>query len=616
MIGYNGKMNLLEQQNSEVAEKIAQTKAAVLGRRREEGYVSLSRYLLPILAEAIGFPDAKLEFIDRAQFGADVALTVPALLKESGAKEYIAQHVPQIVAQIEEHSKKIEGGWIEKVEAKGIYINLRLADAFLFGTVVSAVQKLDLKYGESDIAQDKNIVVDYSSPNVAKHLHAGHIRSTIIGEVLSNIYEAVGYTAHRVNFIEDWGGFGNLLEAHARWGNREGEFETKNEYLYFLYTSYRALEKEAEATDGAGFAEFKESAALRFRRLEAGEAAETELWEKMVAWSLAEFQHFYDLIDIHPDYTIGGSFHVRRGGEIVTEGLAKETAALEDGAAVVHVGGETDFVIRRADESTIYATRDLAAIEYRVKEFSAGRMVYVVGQEQTDYFAKLFKAADILGLAPKGTVLQHVPFGFYVSLATKKKLSSREGATSVIALIQSAIDYFAQKYPDLSAEDIKKIAIGSITFNDIKKNRMMAVELDTGNAQNIIRSFEESGAAYVMYAVARARSIMRKAGGEVANASDLDLKHLSLQPIELVLLKRLASLSETISRAAQMNEPSVLAEYLLRVAQEYNSYYESHHVLTKEGTVEFPHRLALTSAVAQVLVNGLKLCHVDVPEKM
>ncbi|HZT35898.1 MAG TPA: arginine--tRNA ligase, partial [Nitrososphaera sp.] len=413
--------------------------------------------------------------------------------------------------------------------------------------------------------------------NVAKHLHAGHIRSTIIGHALHYLYEATGHTAFGMNFINDWGGFGYLMEAYRRWGDEEKNYQNKNDFLYALYLRFRTMEKEAENQDGAPFVEFKEKADALFRDLEAGKSEVVELWEKMVGWSLQDFNRFYDLINIHLDVVDGEAFYARRGNALVEEALAAHRATIENEAAVVHVGSDVDFVIRRSDESTIYATRDLAALEFRSQEVGAERIVYVVGQEQTDYFARLFKATDILKIAKPGTVLQHVPFGFYVSASTKKKLSSREGAQNVISLIESAIDYFAKKYPDLAEADIKKIAVGSITFNDIKKSRMMPVELDTGNIQKMIQGFEESGAAYVMYAVARARSIVRKHAGGVPTMAELSEKGTvaELAPVETVLLKRIASLADTIVRAAETNEPSVLAEYLVRLAQDYNSYYES-----------------------------------------
>ena len=607
--------DLLRIAHDQKAIEIASVRDRVVSRRKKMGYVSAVHYFLSALSKSLGIEGAKVEFLDRTAFGADVALTVPTLLR-AGSKEYVSKTVPELVSKMKESALAREGQ-IVSVESKGIYVNVRFADRYFYETIVGLIETLGTTYGESDIKKNENVAVDYSSPNVAKHLHAGHIRSTIIGHVLSNLYEAVGYTAHRINHINDWGGFGFLMEAYARWGEKELEYENKNDFLYSLYTQYRALEKEADLREGAPFEEFKSAADARFRRLEAGEKTEVELWQKMVSWSLADFQKFYDLINIHPDYTVGESFYAESGKDLVTTALKNGTATNEDGAAIVHLDGETEFPIRRGDESTIYATRDLAALAYRASEFMAKRMVYVVGQEQTDYFAKLFRAADILGILPTGTVLEHVPFGFYVAASNKKKLSSREGAQNVIALVTNTITYFAEKYPHLGESDIKAIAVGSICFNDIKKNRMMAVELDTGNVRKMIRGFEESGAAYVMYAIARARSIVRKSGGVVPTASDAVLKveETFLLPVETGLMKRLADLPAVIARAAETNEPSVLAEALVRIAQDYNSYYEQCPVMVGE-VVQFPHRLALTQALATVLTNGLRLCHVDVPERM
>lgn len=602
---------------------IVASKEAVKNRRESLGYESLGAYPKSQLEQAVNFHDIEIEFIDRKQFGADISLRSQSLLKSVGAAEYIKTKAPELLAVLK-NSQLADSGIFEEVTQKGIYVNVKLSDKYLFETL-SSVITLGPRYGMSDVYRGQSMAIDYSSPNVAKHLHAGHIRSTIIGHVISNIYEAAGYTVHRINYLNDWGGFGFLLEGYARWKDEFPSDMPKNALLYNIYKRYREMEKQvveeerSSAEMGRDYENFIKASRDRFNRLEAGEPDEVELWEQMVGWSLEEFNEFYSLLGISQDYVIGESYYAPKGDALVEEALANGTAEIHEGAASVVLGDEERLVIRRSDDSTIYATRDLAGIKDRADIFDASVLSYVVGEEQTDYFSKLFRAAKKLKLIDEDTETKHLSFGLYINADTKKKLSSREGATNVIHLLQLAEAHFRGAYHKrLEFSEAEKeansklLAIGSIAFNDVKKDRRFPVEFPE-NPLQIVKDFEEAGGAYVMYTAARARSIIRKTGGELPEISSVIPD--SLHPLEVLLIKRVNEFPEMILRAVETDNPAVVAGYALELARDYNSYYEACAVM-EAGELKYPYRLIITQSVAQVLDNALTLCHARGPERI
>lgn len=616
-------MNLSDIRAEKRAE-IQKKKQEVLRRREAFGWEDFGVYPLHILEKSVHFHDVEIEPLDRAQFGFDVAFRSTLLLKQHGSAVYIKEYAPKL-AELLRESALAKAGVIQAVEQKGIYVNVRLSDAYWFKTL-ETVFALGARYGLSDVHRNESAVIDYSSPNVAKHLHAGHIRSTIIGHVIGNLYEAVGYTVHRINYINDWGGFGFLLEGYRRWKQDFPEAKNKNDLLYSIYMRFRDMERQVAEEEagskalGAEYEEYLNASRERFKKLEAGESEEVALWQEMVGWSLDEFNEFYSRLGIFQDYLVGESFYAEAGDKLVEDALLRGVALVHEGAAAVPLGEDERLVVRRSDNSTVYATRDLAALSDRVATFQPSIVAYLVDQGQTDYFAKLFRAAKILNLYVVGaTVPKHLPFGFYVDKETKKKLSSREGASNVISLLEIAEAHFLGSYhgrvefsPEEKIGNAKLLAIGSIAFSEVKKERRFPMEIPK-DPMEAVRDFEESGGAYVMYASARARSIIRKYGKELPELSSVVPE--KLEPVELSLLKTINQFPRIILRAAELDNPAVLAGYLVDLARGYNSYYEQCPVL-RGGEAEFPHRLHLTSAVAQVLDNGLRICHAQGPERI
>ncbi len=681
--------NLLDKFNAEIQAGIVRKKAEVEEARERAGYVSFEHYFLNQLRQRIvdccadisNISDVELEFIDRQMFGADLAVKIPSLLKEKGAAGYVKEVVPLIAAGLQ----TIVGKEIASVEHKGIYVNLLLNNNYLFDNIWQGV-KMGERFGLSDAFKKKSVVVDYSSPNVAKHLHAGHIRSTIIGEVLCNLYEAAGYTVHRLNYINDWGGMGYLIEGYERWINKFPRRDSRNTELYEIYQRFRFGEKvyaderqyneliEAESQmlalcygDFNSYSEFKDkfdefkiAADQRFKNLEAGSPVEFELWSKMRQWSLEEFDQFYSVMGIKHDYTVGESFYAKRAlelvedrlstGEVVlfTESMAEgeiahlkrlfeageltearfeqlERETRDDiGACFVILGHHKRLLVKKTNGATLYAVRDLAGIEHRVETFHPSMLVYETAEEQIEYFKELFEAAGVLKLDHNHQVaLKHLAHGFYLDASTGNKLSSREGVESVENLIDKSIKYFRSKYEERSdpehplsnAEKDRNahmLAVGSIIFNDIKQDKRFSISLDR-DTEKSIKAFEESGGAYIMYSLARARSIIRKSGVNPAEVIVGSEDYKDLTDDEVLLAKRVGQFTSTILRSAMTDNPATLANFLLTLANEYNTYYERSKVL-EDGKLVYPHRLLVTAAVAQVLANGLKLCHAEAPE--
>lgn len=519
-------MNRLTQINSEFLKTIESLRDQLIEKHQSTPKPSFNEYPLPKLKHQIkhvlsehwgkGNLEPQFDIIDRGKFGGDIALKFPQLLRDGGPKKFIENHIPWIT--------KILAGpaftdSIKKIETKGMYINLTLNDHWLLNSA-QAVVDLDSHFGLVDSFADRTFVVDYSSPNVAKVLHAGHIRSTIIGHVLSNLYEACGALVYRINHINDFGGFGFTLEGYRRFQNYFPHQFSNNDKLLEIYRIRRTAEKIIESMLSfenlsedelkliklyfpdannpdilkSQYLDFVAAADRRFAALESGNAEEVELWQQMVNWSLSDFAQFYDMLQIHFDLTVGESFYFAAGNQLadrcIQSGLAvvytkslaeqdiqhlntklsqeKITQAEHDkliqaiekdiGAVVIPLDNHERYVIRRADGRSIYSTRDLGAIERRSQIFNPTDIIYVVGQEQKVHFDRLFRSAYKIGLAQKEKIrFQHLFFGFYVDASTGKKLSSRDTVANVNHLLLASVQHFRSRLSDRTNESEEEI---------------------------------------------------------------------------------------------------------------------------------------------------------------
>ena len=653
--------NSIEAYRADLLKEIERIRDGVRKKRADRGYVSEPAFLDGVhafLRSELGksspdfpFGSFEVDFIEkRGNFDADIVFKSTALLSADKAA-YMGEQCPKL-AELLKGVKKDGEPFFEDVRTVGIYVNAKLRPKHLF-FALGRVLSLDGKFGESTAGKGRDIVIDYSSPNAAKHLHAGHIRSTIIGHVFGNIYEACGYTVHRVNYLNDWGGMGFLMEGLSRRTDTDIEsYENKNDLLFEIYSAFRKAEKTAPSD--TEFVEFSRKANEKFAALERGEEGEYRIWKKIVDWSMADFERFYDILGIHQDYLTGESLYAKSGKDLVLEKVAsgkgsvvffdskeadkaiallaksfesgeiaeevyerkKEEVFADIGSYVVPLDNGERYVVLKKDGSTIYATRDLAALDHRIRVFSPVKVVYEVGQEQQEHFDKLFRSAKAMGIA-SGVELVHVYHGFYVDEATKKKLSSRDGASNIMKLLTDTIAYFRSKYDGSdefseSEKDhlAKVLGVGSVVFNDIKKDRKSSVAI-SADFEKMMKSFEESGGAYLIYASCRAKSILRKYAKGVPNISDIKVENL--QDIEVDLIKKILSFPEVVKRAGAADDPVRIAEFITNLAALYNSYYNSVPIL-KGNAVE--QGIAISKCVSTVIDNGLDILHVGTLERI
>lgn len=679
-------MNELLEHNNRRLQEIVRLRDAVRDRHAAQPVVPAAHYPLrrlrdrldAALAEQFGRTDLEWTFdpIERARFGADFAVRVTSFLREFGAKDYIGTHAPQIVTALRDVALSDA---IAEVSHKGIYVNIRLTDQWFLDSVQHIVDTGE-QFGRNDTRADRSQVVDYSAPNVAKVLHAGHFRSTMIGHVLANLFEACGALVYRVNHINDFGGFGFMLEGYRRFAEIFPEELTDNERLLQIYSLRRSLERAAQTglenatetdrellyryfpdvsdqcTAQTAWAEFTAAADRRFAALERGEAEEVELWQAMVQWSLRDFQSFYAALDIDIDFVIGESFYLGTADQVIEQALengsafvftadraATDIAALDTalkneeitpqihekslaqvnkdiGAVVVPLPEGGRLVVRRSDGRSIYATRDIGAIKARRDIFDPTDIDYVVGQEQQVHFSRVFAAARQLGIAePEKPEFKHIYFGFYVDAETGRKLSSRESVTGVNALLAAAVTHFRKRSAESAAlseteldEAAQQLAVGSILFNDLRRDMKGPVAIPSGDVAPVLAEFEKSGGPYVVYSACRARSILRKYGKEIPRASDVS--EFTLSDHETGLITAILELPDKIARAAADTNPSLLIRHLLDIAGIYNTYYASSPVLTPDGPNVS--RLLITRATQLALTNGLALCHIACPSKI
>ena len=680
--------NILAQQNQKLHAQTLLMIEKLRKQREEYGYISYSEYALVRLFNAFfeilspldegieSLSDLEFDFVDKSKFDADICVRIPSLLRKYKGWEYISVIIPKIKNLISE-SFLSQKGIISRIETVGIYVNISFSDSFLFDSLGDIFAKKS-QFWESDVHRGEDVVVDYSSPNVAKHLHAGHIRSTIIGQVLANLYTATGYTTHRVNHINDRGGFWFLIEGYERWSDLLIAYENKNDLLFAIYTMYRQGEKLAKSEseflslsteqlqelkkfyrDFGSYQEFVEhfndfvtASKERFSLLEKGNPKETLLWQDMVKWSLADFWEFYDLLDIHHDYVLWESFYAEMGlnlvmslyekwivklysEQVAQQDIAQLEKAFEDweitdkiyeaaiseikrdiGAYVIDFWNFERLVVLKWDKSSIYATRDLGALKYRVENYAPKKVIYEVGQEQEDHFMNLFKAARKLWI--DDVDFRFVYHGFYVDSVSKKKLSSRDGASNVKKLITEAIAYFEKKYEgsQFSPEEVRsiarKLAIGSIILNDIKQDKKNPVAISS-DIQEACRTFEESGGAYILYSIARAKSILAKVPDW--DKPTFEEGHAeSLTNLEKDLILWMDRYPMIILQAEETDNPALLVEWALMMCRLYNSYYSVQRVITEEWIQKKAY--FITKAFAQVLENAMNLCHIKTPERV
>lgn len=503
----------------------------------------------------------------------------------------------------EELANQVQESTFEKVEAKGAYVNVFLKQDVVSAEVLKQILDQGDQFGNHVFGEGRAIVFDLSSPNIAKPFSMGHLRSTVIGNALANIVEKCGFKAVKINYIGDWGTqFGKLIAAYKRWGD---EGAVKENPIQALFTLYVKFHEEAETNE-----ELNEEGRKWFKKLEDGDEEAKKLWEWFRGESLQEFSRIYDLLGISFDSYHGEAFYNDKMEKVVQQLENKQLLSESEGAQVVRLDevGLPPCLIKKSDGATLYATRDLAAAIHRYETYSFAKAVYVVGHEQSLHFQQIFSVLAKLGF-DWAREMVHVPFGLI--LQNGRKMSTRKGRVILLEdVLKEAIQLAQQNISEKSSEledkeeVARQVGVGAVIFQDLKNERMNNIEF----ALDDMLKFEGETGPYVQYTHARACSILRKVDLDIEG----DLQGLTAESWELV--KLLNSFPSVIQKAYEKFEPSIVAKYVVDVAQAFNSYYAHTRILVKDHGLQA--RVALVRATTIILKEGLRLLGLQAPERM
>ena len=514
----------------------------------------------------------------------------------------------QIADEIKE--KISENEYIEKIETKSGYLNFYINNTKLVEEVLKEINNHENDFGKSNEGTGKTVLIDYSSPNIAKPFHIGHLRTTLIGSALYKIYKYLGYNTIGINHLGDYGTqFGKMIEAYKMWGSEYDLSEDAINKMVDMYVRINNLCKEDEAV--------LERCRENFRLLEEGDKYCTELWEHFKELSLKEFDKIYDILGVKFDSLNGEAFYSDKTDEVVE--ILKEKGKLteSEGAEIVDLadeGIETPCIIKKANGSTIYATRDLAAILYRARTYDFDKCLYVVAYEQNLHFKQIFAVAKYLVDEKYVKGLKHVSYGM-VQLPTGK-MSTRLGNVVKIEdliteTIEKAKEIIATKNPELENKDevAKKVGIAAIIFNTLSTTNNKDQIFDWNTALN----FQGETGPYIQYTYVRTKSVLEKVG-KIPTVSEVDFSTLT-DDSSIKVLKSLYAFKETLEMTVEKNEPAILARYLIEVSQNYSNFYNDNKVLVEDEKVKNS-RAYLTYAVGIVLKTGASLLGIQMPDKM
>lgn len=510
---------------------------------------------------------------------------------------------PQMIAS--ELVEKVDQDGFEKVVVAGPYINFFLDKAQVGAKILQTILADPEHYGEIDLGHEANVTIDYSSPNIAKPMGMGHLRSTMIGEAVARILEKVNYNLIRIDYLGDWGTqFGKLMAAYEMWGD---EAEVKKDPINTLLKYYVRINNEADEHP-----EYTEAGRNWFAKLEHGDEEAWWLWHWFREVSLERFQRVYKMLDVNFDSFNGEAFSAQKMEEPIQLLRDKDLLKPSRGAEIVDLDEYNlpPLLIIKSNGTTTYITRDLATALFRKRMYGHAKSLYVVGAEQETYFKQLRAALKEMGFNWWDQI-EHISFG--LMNLNGKKMSTRKGnVVSLEDVLNDSIDLarkqIAEKNPDLENADevAKEVGVGAVIFHDLKNYRRNAVNF---KLEDVVK-FEGETGPYVQYARARAESILRKGG--IRDFSDVDLTKAGAEAWELISF--LGQYSEAIKRAALNYDPSVIAKYALELAKKFNQYYAHTRILDKDEAQ--PARLALTQAVSDVLKSALDLLDIKAPDEM
>lgn len=516
---------------------------------------------------------------------------------------------PQVIANDIKEKLTIDEEVIEKIEVAGGYLNFYIKKDVLAKEVLKEMEEKE-NYGASDIGNGKNIIVEYSAPNIAKPFHIGHLRTTLIGNALYRIYKYLGYNTTGINHLGDYGTqFGKMIEAYKLWGNEYNLEEDPINKMMDMYVRINQLCKENE--------EVLNNCRENFRLLENGDTYSVDLWNKFKDLSMIEFNKIYDLLDVKFDSIKGESFYADKIDEVV-EILEKQGILIEsNGAKIVdleYAGINTPCIVKKSDGSSIYAARDLATVLYRARTYDFDKCLYVVAYEQNLYFKQVFEVAKYLVDEKYANGLVHVSYGM-VNLPTGK-MSTRLGTVVKIEdLIKETIkktrEIIEEKNPELENKDeiAKKVGIGAIIFNTLSTTTIKDQIFDWNTALN----FQGETGPYIQYTYVRTRSVIEKARN-VPKYEEIDTSLLN-DEYSYKILTLIYNFEEILKQVTDKNEPSILSRYLIDLSKAYSTFYNENKIITDDKKLQNA-RVYLTNCVGKILKKGAELLGMQMPEKM
>ena len=517
---------------------------------------------------------------------------------------------PQTIAEELKEKISLDDEILEEIKVVGGYLNFCINKELLLKTTIEELDDKKEEYGKSDLGNEKNVIIDYSHPNIAKPFHIGHLRSTVIGQALYNLYEYLGYNVKGLNYLGDYGTqFGKMIEGYKLWGNEYNIDENPIEKLTKIYVRINDLCKQDELV--------LERCRNNFKLLEDGDDYCVELWKKFRELSLKEFQKIYELL--------GGKFDSWEGEASIAPKVPEVLEILENSGKLVKSEGAKiidleEFkmppcIIEKTNGSSTYASRDLAAILHRAKTYDYDKAIYITSYEQNLHFKQVFEVAKLLNMDNKYTEgLTHVPFGMV--LLKTGKMSTREG--NIIKLedllneaIQRAKKIIKEKNANLVNKDdiAKKVGIGAIIFNDLSSSRIKDEIFDW----DTILNFNGETGPYVQYTYVRTQSILKNVD-TIPHIDNVNVKYLNNKEA-IKVVKLIYNFQETIIEATNKNEPSILARFLIDLSKAYSSFYNEYKIMS-DLEEEKNARIYLTYMVGLILKVGMNLLGIDMPDKM
>ena len=521
------------------------------------------------------------------------------------------KRAPQIIATEIKEKMNFNTDIVENIEVVNGYLNFYVGKIDFVKSILEDFDVQKENYGSSNEGEGKTIVIDYSSPNIAKPFHIGHLKTTVIGGALYNIYKFLGYNVIGVNHLGDYGTqFGKLIEGYRLWGNEYDLNSNPIDKLAEIYMRINNLCKEDENV--------LEKCRENFKLLEKGDKYCVELWQKFKDLSIKEFQKIYDLLGSKFDSWNGEAFYADKTDEVIR--ILEKTGKLieSEGAKIIDLsekGINTPCIICKSNGSTIYATRDLAAILYRAREYNFDKCIYVTSYEQNLHFKQIFEVAKLMGLDEKYTNgLEHVPYGF-VRLPSGKMSTRLGNFVKVEDLLNDTINQakniIEEKNQSLENKEevAKKVGIGAVIFNDLATNRIKDEVFDIEAMLN----FQGETGPYIQYTYVRTRSVLNQVGN-IPKLNEIDINELQGKE-EIEVIKTISKFGETLKMAIEKNEPSFIARYLIELAQKYSTFYNQNRIIVEEEKTKKA-RTYLTYMVGCVLKTGANLLGIEMPERM